>query len=402
MRCVSSSFSRWSRSTLATVSLRVSRDHRQAGRSRGDCVHDRRGADHCRQRRCDSGLFDLRPDEVNRLAMTTVAPPEWDGSRPSTWRSPSSAARQCRPVPARAVVGWADNQGAWQVRVRHRDGSLEAIVARSRRRNLAISLGVLGLLRREFCPGGRASRRQQRLAQQQMEFVASISHELRTPLAVICSAGENLADGVVADAEQVKKYGSLIESEGRRLGDMVERVHGVCGHQLRARTCGCGPDVDPSRAVARRGRARDSAPKRASATSASRCIPTVTLPPIAADADALRSAVQNVVGNAIKYSPAGSHRGRSRRARRRCGPDPGCRSRAWHRRGRSSACVQAVLSRPPRASDAQMRGSGIGLSVVRHVLDSHHGRDRGRQPRRRGTTVTLVCRTRQRAGCPAR
>ena len=50
-----------------------------------------------------------------------------------------------------------------------------------------------------------------------MEFVAAVSHELRTPLAVICSAGENLADGVVADREQVKTYGALVQTEGRRL-----------------------------------------------------------------------------------------------------------------------------------------------------------------------------------------
>ena len=62
-----------------------------------------------------------------------------------------------------------------------------------------------------------------------MEFVAAVSHELRTPLAVICSAGENLADGVVADAPQVRRYGALIETEGRRLGDMVERVMAFAG-----------------------------------------------------------------------------------------------------------------------------------------------------------------------------
>ena len=44
-----------------------------------------------------------------------------------------------------------------------------------------------------------ATRRAQRLAQQQMEFVATVSHELRTPLAVIRSAAENLADGIVED-----------------------------------------------------------------------------------------------------------------------------------------------------------------------------------------------------------
>src|SRR6185436_21042588 len=74
-----------------------------------------------------------------------------------------------------------------------------------------------------------SAERQRRMAKQQMEFVAAVSHELRTPLAVICSAGENLADGVVADPAQVKRYGALVETEGRRLGDMVERVMEFAG-----------------------------------------------------------------------------------------------------------------------------------------------------------------------------
>jgi signal transduction histidine kinase len=57
-----------------------------------------------------------------------------------------------------------------------------------------------------------------------MEFVAAVSHELRTPLAVIRSAGDNLADGVVHDEQQVKKYGDLVRSEGRRLTEMVEQI----------------------------------------------------------------------------------------------------------------------------------------------------------------------------------
>jgi signal transduction histidine kinase len=68
------------------------------------------------------------------------------------------------------------------------------------------------------------SRRAERLARQQMEFVAGISHELRTPVAVIRSAAENLSQGVVASGDRVKRYGEMIETEARRLGDMVERV----------------------------------------------------------------------------------------------------------------------------------------------------------------------------------
>ena len=57
-----------------------------------------------------------------------------------------------------------------------------------------------------------------------MDFVAGVSHELRTPLAVICSAAENLADGVVGEKGQVAQYGTLIRDEGRRLTGMVEQT----------------------------------------------------------------------------------------------------------------------------------------------------------------------------------
>ena len=64
-----------------------------------------------------------------------------------------------------------------------------------------------------------------------MEFVAGVSHELRTPLAVIRSAAENLADGVVADPKQVKRYGDVIAGEGRRLTEMVEQVMEFAGFE---------------------------------------------------------------------------------------------------------------------------------------------------------------------------
>ena len=58
-----------------------------------------------------------------------------------------------------------------------------------------------------------------------MEFVAAVSHELRTPLAVIRSAAENLADGVVKDEAQIRQYGDLAcADEGRRLTEMVEQI----------------------------------------------------------------------------------------------------------------------------------------------------------------------------------
>jgi signal transduction histidine kinase len=271
--------------------------------------------------------------------------------------------------------------------VRHRSGSLEAIVGRSRRRNLAIGLGVLGLLGASFLLVIAAAQRQQRLARQQMEFVAAVSHELRTPLAVICSAGENLADGVVADTQQVKRYGSLIETEGRRLGDMVERVLRFAGISSAAQSRACS-EVDLAQVVADavRGVAPDARERGITVT----VHPGPPLPATVGDADALRSAVQNVVGNAVKYSAAGG----SVEVRHELAGDHAVEIQVADRGiGIDAEDLPHIFKpffRGRRAMDAQVRGTGVGLSVVRHVVQSHGGDIRVESRAGRGTTVTIV------------
>ena len=120
---------------------------------------------------------------------------------------------------------------AWRLVVKHRDGSLEEAVAAIRRRNLAVSLGILALLAATAGMMMVTTQRAQRLARQQIEFVAGVTHELHTPLTAIRSAGQNLADGVVADPAQVRRYGTLIEGEGRRLSDMVGQALEFAGIQ---------------------------------------------------------------------------------------------------------------------------------------------------------------------------
>jgi phospho-acceptor domain-containing protein len=102
-------------------------------------------------------------------------------------------ARSQRNVQANAEV-----PARWRLYVQHQAGSLEAAVETIRRRNLAISSGILLLLTFAVVMLAATSRRAERLAQQQMEFVAGVSHELRTPVAVVRSAAENLASGVVS------------------------------------------------------------------------------------------------------------------------------------------------------------------------------------------------------------
>ena len=329
-----------------------------------------------------AGLFDLRMDELSRL----VDEGGRGGAPPSARMSIAIVRRSSGADGRRVLVAGGEPHGAWEMRLSHRTGSLDTLVAQSRRRNLVISLGVLGLLAASFVLVLASAQRQQRLSRQQMEFVAAVSHELRTPLAVICSAGENLADGVVAEATQVKRYGSLIETEGRRLGDMVERVMAFAGMSSGAQAPShASVDVAQVIADAVEGVQHDARDRGVTIAVHS----NGTLPPVSGDAEALRSAVQNVVGNAVKYSDGGAIvdvaagvRGAQVEIRvvdRGLGID-----------GNDLPHIFKPFYRGRRAMDAQVRGSGVGLSVVRHVVDAHRGTIQVDSRPGEGTTVTIA------------
>jgi signal transduction histidine kinase len=186
----------------------------------------------------------------------------------------------------------------WYVNVQHHAGSLDAAVARARSRNLLVSFGVLLLLATSMGLVLMSSARARRLAAQQMEFVAGVSHELRTPLAVIRSAAENLADGIVNDDKGVRKYGALIAGEGRRLTQMVEQVMTFAGLQAGRP----GFDVRPVDAATVIDQALVAVAPfiHDQAAEITRDIPS-SLPLILADASAVSRCLENLITNALKY-----------------------------------------------------------------------------------------------------
>jgi signal transduction histidine kinase len=261
----------------------------------------------------------------------------------------------------------------WRLLVQHQSGSLEAAVAVVRRRNLAISFGVLLMLSVSVAMLAATSRKAERLAQQQMEFVAGVSHELRTPVAVIRSAAENLASGVVS-GERVKRYGQMLEAESRRLGEMVERVLQYAGIES---GLGLG-----TRAALAPAEIIDSAVETAMPLIGPEEVQihrdiAPDLPPVIADAPALRSAIQNLVANAVKYGGRDRWVGiRAQHVRERR------RSEVWitvsdHGPGIPTAELPHIFEPFYRGADAlekQIHGNGLGLSLVRRIVTAHGGR----------------------------
>ena len=261
----------------------------------------------------------------------------------------------------------------WNLVVKHQAGSLEAAVATARNRSLALSLGVLVLLGGAIGMIVVSTRRAQRLAEQQMEFVAGVSHELRTPLAVIRAAAENLADDLVHDADRTRQYGQLIDREGRRLSNMVERV--LLFAKMRSGNVQFQHDpVDLLAAI-------DDAIASNESWSAERSVEVVkevpeSLPPVYGDSQALTSVIQNLISNALKYSRRGGRVTVQARVVKGSGDD--AVQIAIHDQGDGIPShelphVFEPFFRGKRARAAQIQGSGLGLSLVKQVVEGHGG-----------------------------
>ncbi|HWQ55704.1 MAG TPA: HAMP domain-containing sensor histidine kinase [Bryobacteraceae bacterium] len=306
-----------------------------------------------------AAIFALRPEEARET------PP---------FLLPPSPGRERRPG-LRRGGGWRGfppTAGEWRVFVRHPTGSLESAVAAVRQRNLAISFGILLLLAATMATIVVSTRRAQNLARLQMEFVAGVSHDLLTPLAVIRSAADNLADGLVEGRQQVGKYGDLIRSESRGLSEMVRQTLDYASLQYQRRRYDFRP-LDVREVIRQAAEACRSEVKESGIEIAEKI--ASDLPPVTGDAGALTMCLRNLLANAIKYGKDGgrieivAHTSAERHAGveitvadRGQGIDPADLARIFEPfyRGR-----QAVASRT--------HGTGLGLSLVKHIIQDHGG-----------------------------
>ena len=265
-------------------------------------------------------------------------------------------------------------EGKWMLMAKHRSGSLEAAVAAVRLRNLVISSGVLALLALAVGLIVVSTRRAQALARQQMEFVAAVSHELRTPVSVIGAAAGNLADGVVGDPQRVRKYGETIQGEARRLAETVERVlqlAGIAAGRAAAAHVPIGPADLVNESLGAVRQEIDAAAFEVEVAVAE------NLPNVAGDVTALRSALQNLISNAVKYG------GQARWIRVTARLDPGIGARqqvvfAVEDRGlgidaEDRKHVFEAFYRGRDAVSQQIQGSGLGLNLVQRIAEAHGG-----------------------------
>ena len=259
----------------------------------------------------------------------------------------------------------------WILFLKRRTGSMDASISKVWRANLFVGTVILLLLAASMTLVIIASFRARSLAAMQLDFVTSVSHELRTPLAAVLAAGQNLSDGYALD---VPRYGSLITAETRQLIDLVDQIllfaalkNGKKKYQLTPVTIN---DVFDSLSKT------TFTVLRTSGFNIDLKIED-RLPRVLGNKQGLVRCLQNLIDNAAKYSGQSRWIGISAGLEALGNLAAGIKiTVADHGVGIAPSELQRVFEsfyRGPGAIAAQIHGSGLGLSLVKHVVEEMQG-----------------------------
>jgi two-component system phosphate regulon sensor histidine kinase PhoR len=198
------------------------------------------------------------------------------------------------------------------------------------------------------------------------DFVANASHELRTPLTSIRGFVEALEDGALAQPETAQRFLGKIRTHADRMAALVDDLL-----ELSRLESGDRPPDWAETAVAEiaaevvASAADRAARKRIALESAD-----LGAPAVVSDPERLRRILENLVDNAVKYTPEGGHVALTASA----GPDgAACLEVADDGPGIAAEHLERIFERFYRVDKARSRalgGTGLGLSIVRHLADS--------------------------------
>ena len=207
-----------------------------------------------------------------------------------------------------------------------------------------------------------------RLERMRSDFVANVSHELRTPLAAIAGAAETLADGALGDPEAGPRFVAAIGRHADRLRALVDDLLTLSRLESSPENIERVP-VDFALVVR-----QACEPVAVRARDAGLSLEVAADGPVRVmgDPEALRRLVDNLVVNAVTYTPAGGWVKASLEAAHGRAvlvvADSGIGIGAEH--------LDRIFERFYRIDKARSRskgGTGLGLSIVKHAVNLHGG-----------------------------
>jgi two-component system sensor histidine kinase KdpD len=228
-----------------------------------------------------------------------------------------------------------------------------------------------------------ARRELEELDRAKSAFVAIASHELRTPLTALQGFSEILAVRRLPP-EEVARLASVMRREAKRLGRIVSDLLDLSRIERGLEPALCRIPVKIDAVI----QATAEIFRQGSATHLimTECEPA--LPIVEADPDALERVLTNLISNAIKYSPTGSTVCVGARA----AAEGVAIEVADAGRGIPAESLSRVFEPYYRVPDAAgaARGTGIGLAVVKALVEAHGGTVHVESAPALGTCVTVV------------
>jgi signal transduction histidine kinase len=272
----------------------------------------------------------------------------------------------------------------WRVRTGYGNQTIPAIIdsrARPQQALMGLLAMVMGL---SVFFVARAAAREVRVAELKSNFVSSVSHDLKTPLALIQLFAETLELGRLKNTDRAQEYYRIINSEARKLTRLINNLLDFSKIEAGLRKYTRKPVnlTELTRGVLE---SLESQFRHNQFTVTSRLDGDV---PVLIDPEAAVQALENLISNAMKYSP--EHReivvsvdradgyGVVRVADRGIGVAPRLQRKIFRKFYR----VQHDAGSGPQ-------GTGLGLAIVDHVMRGHDGFVRVESEAGRGSTFTL-------------
>ncbi len=209
-----------------------------------------------------------------------------------------------------------------------------------------------------------------RLERVRRDFVANVSHEFKTPLTAIRGFAETLLGGALDDAEHRARFVEIIREHAERLTRLTDdllRLSKMEAGQLAL-------EFKPVDAAELLVSCLDTAKFGAEQKKLEIELHCANkMPPVRGDAGRLRDVIQNLLDNAVQYTPAGGRIVVSANAKN--GDvvfdvsDNGI--------GIPQADLGRIFERFYRVDDARSRevgGTGLGLAIAKHIVEAHAGK----------------------------
>ncbi len=272
----------------------------------------------------------------------------------------------------------------WHVRTGYGDQTIPEIVAARARPQRVLMAVLAAVMALGVFFVTRAAAREVRLAELKSNFVSSVSHDLKTPLALIQLFAETLELGRLKNTDRATEYYRIINSEARKLTRLINNLLDFSRIEAGLRQYRRQP-TDLTTVTQHVLDSLESQFRHNQFTVTSNLNPPV---PVLIDPEATEQALENLISNAMKYSP--ENRDISVTVDREGGHGVvRVRDRGIGIASRLQGKIFRKFYRIQTDAGSGPQGTGLGLAIVDHVMRSHGGFVRVESEPGRGSTFTL-------------